>query len=802
MYSYSHCLLWGFSVALCLAPVIEAKAQLIPDNTLGKENSRITPTKLIQRIDGGAIRGSNLFHSFKEFNIDNGKSVYFSNPTAIQNILTRVTGKNASAIFGKLGVLGNANLFLINPNGIMFGENASLDISGSFSATTSSSILFDNGFEFSTTNLQAPPLLKINITPGLQYPRSQQGDISNQANLTVGNDLNFIGKNINLTGNLRAGRNLNLKAENNLQIRDSSEIPFIADASNNFLLKATETVDIFALNHPDSGLFSGNDLILQSSNPVLGDARYFSGGNFRVEELDGSLGNLQSPNDPIIRASGDVSFESYDGASLHILAGGSVNITGDVTITGTDDVNGLQEKVILSNGEELDIDGKNQATLDIRAGINVTDDVTEIISENGDFIPVIPNTEAVKSSSDIVLEGNITVDEADGLVFLTNQYNPNANLTGGKIEVSGKIKTSSNSGNAGKVIVDASGNLEISSKIKADSSTAAGGNISLMSGASISMIGADINSESNIDDVSTNPIVGGDIKLIAPAITLEDVSRVTVGITGLGTGGNLIVETDDIKIYDGSGLSSVTNGIGDSGDINITTKRLLIQNSLPEPDSIGIDNFDNYSTGISTFISILPEDASFNSDFFKSGKGGNININASESIKIIGDESGTFTPTFREESLASATLDTGIISGTNGSAAAGNANINTGELIIKNGAGITTSSISPASLTTVYPDLLSSLVDDTIPNGLADTVIESIDDKLATLLDAGDSGELNITANKIELIGNSSLTAATFSSGNAGNLIINNTDEFILKDGALVSTSTFSSGNAGYLQVT
>ena len=802
MYSYSHCILWGFSVALSLAPVIEAKAQLIPDNTLGKENSLVTPTNLLQRIDGGAIRGSNLFHSFKEFNVDNGKSVYFSNPTAIQNILTRVTGKNASAIFGKLGVLGNANLFLINPNGIIFGENASLDISGSFSATTSSSILFDNGFEFSTNNLQAPPLLTVNITPGLQYPRSQQGDISSKANLTVGKDLNLIGKNINLAGNLRAGRDLNLKAENNLQIRDSSEIPFIADASNNFLLKATETIDIFALNHPDSGLFSGNDLILQSSNPVLGDARYFSGGNFRVEQLDGSLGNLESPNDPIIRASGDVSFESYDGASLHILAGGSVNITGDVTITGTDDENGLQEKVILSNGEELDIDGKNQATLDIRAGINLTDDVTEIIPENGEFIPIIPNTEAVKSSSDIVLEGNIQVDEPDGLVFITNQYNPNANLSGGNIQIQGNIETSSNSGNAGTIIVDASGNLEISSKIKADSLTAAGGNISFMSGDTISMIGADIDSQSNIADVSTNPIEGGDIKLIAPSIILEDASRVTVGITGLGTGGNLIVETDDIKIFDGSALSSITQGIGDSGDINITTKRLLIQNSLPEPDSISIDNINNYRTGISTFVSRLPEDASFNSDYFTSGDGGNIYINASEFIKLNGNKPGTFSPTLRSESLASATLDTGIISGTNGSGAAGNTNINTGQLTIKNGAGIATSSISPASLTTIYPNLISSLVDEQIFNPLADAIIQTINDKLDKIPDAGDSGELSINANKIELIGSSSLTAATFSSGNAGNLIINNTDEFTLKDGAFVSTSTFKSGNAGDLEVT
>ncbi len=77
-------------------------------------------------------RGANLFHSFREFNVEEGRSAYFTNPAPIENILSRVTGDNPSQILGKLGVLGNANLFLINPNGIIFGQNASLDVRGSF----------------------------------------------------------------------------------------------------------------------------------------------------------------------------------------------------------------------------------------------------------------------------------------------------------------------------------------------------------------------------------------------------------------------------------------------------------------------------------------------------------------------------------------------------------------------------------------------------------------------------------------------------------------------------------------------
>ena len=117
------------------------RAQIVPDGTLGAESSVVTPDVEINgiksdRIDGGATRGANLFHSFQDFNVGEGRGAYFSNPTAIENILSRVTGSNLSEILGTLGVLGDANLFFINPNGIVFGSNASLDVRGSFVGST------------------------------------------------------------------------------------------------------------------------------------------------------------------------------------------------------------------------------------------------------------------------------------------------------------------------------------------------------------------------------------------------------------------------------------------------------------------------------------------------------------------------------------------------------------------------------------------------------------------------------------------------------------------------------------------
>ncbi len=156
-------LLACFSIILSF----QSRAQVIPDNTLGSETSVVNSiSELHSLIKGGAIRGENLFHSFQEFNVGNGNKVYFTNPDGIANILTRITGSNISEILGTLGVEGNANLFFINPNGIVFGENAVVDVGGSFIATTANEIEFADGQVFSARDTQRP-LLEWNAPTGL-----------------------------------------------------------------------------------------------------------------------------------------------------------------------------------------------------------------------------------------------------------------------------------------------------------------------------------------------------------------------------------------------------------------------------------------------------------------------------------------------------------------------------------------------------------------------------------------------------------------------------------------------------------
>ena len=177
-------------------------AQLTPDNSLGDENSTvrsgatINKDQIVDLIEGGADRQDTLFHSFEEFNVLSNQQVYFANPGGIDHIVTRVTGGNISNILGRLGVNGKADLFLLNPNGLLFGENASLDIRGSFLGTTADSFVFSDNVTYGATKQEVPPMLKIKIPKGVQFG-SNAGSIEVKS---TGHELDFNSSTLMPTG--------------------------------------------------------------------------------------------------------------------------------------------------------------------------------------------------------------------------------------------------------------------------------------------------------------------------------------------------------------------------------------------------------------------------------------------------------------------------------------------------------------------------------------------------------------------------------------------------------------------------
>ncbi|WP_051056132.1 filamentous hemagglutinin N-terminal domain-containing protein [Cylindrospermum stagnale] len=827
-----------------------AIAQINPDNTLGAESSVVTPNVdikgvLSDRIDGGATRGAQLFHSFSEFNVNNGRGAYFSNPTGIESIFSRVTGNNASNIAGKLGVLGNANLFLLNPNGIIFGPNASLDLGGSFLASTANSFNFGDGKEFSATNPTGAPLLAVTVPLGVQFNQAQPNAIANSGNLAVstGQNLTLLGGTVASTGNLSApfgqiavaavpggsvvnlnssgqllnidtsstagnssqtksslaklltennqislpeltvksdgnvelagsglsvgdgdvvAKNvsaqtatltaqqnltlvesqlnttgdLNLLAGDTVRVRDTVANPFVAQAGGKLLVQGKQGVDIFALNNSSSGLVSGGDMILRSANTVGGDAHYWAGGSFRIEQMDSSLGGLFSPDDPIIRAAGDVSFDSYEGASLHILAGGSVTIAGNVNITGaeTNPANGLVETVPLSQTlpdgtSSVEINGVAFPTLDIRAGVHA--DAIGIPGLTPDPIPGIVNpTDSSQPTSANIEIGNIYnlsgKQSNTGQILITNQYNPNA--LPGSIET-GLISTYSD------VDIDSRGDITTNGEIFTE-------------------IGKDTTSDNRI---------AGDIRLIADG-------KIKIG---------------------GSLLSQISEGNGVAGNITLKARGDITAGDTEKPvNIISTSNSNSNDQGFSIIRlessqgSVFLDKVKLSTTNTGSNYAGDIRINAAEGkIEITNspenDEQGKY-------------LGLGIIS--NGYF--GIIDINAGNNVSITNANLTAQ--TPSNLPEPSISTNSGNINITSKNGN----IEINNSFLTTLTQVSfdddskriNGGNIDIRATSVSLTGGAQLSASTFGKGDAGSIFLSAKDSVSL---AGTGTTVFSNVEAG-----
>jgi filamentous hemagglutinin family protein len=167
-----------------------ALAQVRADHTL---NTSVRSEGNTFVIEGGRTSNNqrNLFHSFDRFSVPGNDTASFRVDSAVSNVFARVTGSFRSRIDGRVevlqanGIISPANLFLLNPRGIIFGQNASLNVGGSFLATTGDRFIFDNEAAFRADGTQSDSLLTVNVPVGLQFGQNP-GFIRNEsvANVT------------------------------------------------------------------------------------------------------------------------------------------------------------------------------------------------------------------------------------------------------------------------------------------------------------------------------------------------------------------------------------------------------------------------------------------------------------------------------------------------------------------------------------------------------------------------------------------------------------------------------------------
>ncbi|MDM3844573.1 MAG: filamentous hemagglutinin N-terminal domain-containing protein, partial [Aphanizomenon gracile PMC638.10] len=398
------------------------KAQLTPDNTVGSTTRSDTVKGLNSDIiEGGATRGTNLFHSFTNFNVDAGRGVYFSNPADINNILTRVTGSSQSNIFGTLGVLGNANLFLINPNGISFGPNAQLDVKGSFVASTADRIIFDN-YEFTTTNPTAPPLLTVNIPLDLGF-RNNPGDITVK-------DSNLSGSGLGVPQDkilwLNAGSGKVIFDNGGILSRGSQVILEGGDVSltNNAFIDVSAsgggsiTINSGDLTMENSRLIAGIDALSGSANAQAGDikinnSRLFTLHNSSVSNNVGFLGTGYA---------GQINIKAYE---INISGSGGALIESTVLSGGTGyagDIRIETSNLIVDGGFiSTDAYNDNSNTFGIAGNIDIysSNDVTV---KNGGWISSDVFSDSGQNDGGLIFIQTNTLNLKDGGVISTSTY--------------------------------------------------------------------------------------------------------------------------------------------------------------------------------------------------------------------------------------------------------------------------------------------------------------------------------------------------------------------------------------------
>jgi filamentous hemagglutinin family protein len=556
--------------------ILPTSAQIVPDNSLGNENSVVTPNVNIRginsdRIDGGAVRGSNLFHSFQEFNIREGRGAYFSNPDNIVNILTRVTGGNISQILGTLGVLGNANLFLINPNGIVFGPNARLDVGGSFFATTADGILFENGFEFAASNPEAPPLLTINMPLGLNI-RENPGTIVNQT--------------------------LPQLVDRNGIIPNGTPSGLYVPPEKTFALIGGEVrFESGVISSPGSGLELGG-----LAEP--GVVELNPDGSFRFP-LNVQRANIILTNGALASVIGNPGgYIGINARNLEISSGSQV-------INGVAEVSSLPSLV----GEE-NLEPELSQAGDIR--INTTESVRLTDLNNGIINIVFPN--ATGNAGNINIQTNL-LSVSNGAVVSTGTF---GNGDGGDLTVTANDVELLGSGSALGASVE-------------QAATGNGGTLTLETQRLLVRDGAFVSTGTfGNGDGGDLTVTANDVELLGSGSALV----ASVQQTAIGNGGTLTLETQRLLVRDGAFVSTGTFGNGDGGDLTVTANDVELLGSgsalVASVQQTAIGNGGTLT--LETQRLSVRDGAQISTSTFGNGDGGDLTVTAND-VELLGSRS-------------------------------------------------------------------------------------------------------------------------------------------------------------------
>ncbi len=795
-----------YTFGLLLASSEVSLAQITSDNTT---NTQVDTIDNVAEITGGETREGNLFHSFQDFSVQTGNEAFFNNANDISNIFSRVTGGNISNIDGLIGANGSANLFLINPAGILFGENASLNIGGSFYGSSASSIVFENG-EFST-DLDNPPLLTVNAPIGLGF-RDNPGEIINRSfvqnsveefvglEVTPGNNLALIGGNIKFEAGEATARGGNidlggLSAAGTVNINEDGSFNFPQDiAKADVSLSNAADVDVrgtgggnININAQNLALTAGELGFSSLRAGIIADSTLAQAGNIVINATENiAIDESLITNQVASGAIGNTGNITISTKNLALTNGSLIDAaTSGLGNAGTIDI--ISAETIIIDGEDADgFSSRVRSSVFSEAvgnggGVNISTD--NLALTNGGTIDASTLGQGDAGTIDIIANNSINID------------GENSNALPSRVTSSVFTEAIGNGGGVNII----TNNLAITNGGEIDASTFGqgdAGTIDILANDSISIDGRTSNGING--GVSSRVLIevegnAGDINIATDNLTLTNGGIIDAGTGGQGNAGTIeIIASDSINI-DGenfgglpSGIYSfgLTSGEGNAGRINVSTGSL----SLTNGGQIGSSTEGQGNAGVIEIttrgsISIDGETSEGENSAIRSGIGTQAEGN-SDGIKI------------NANSLS--LTNGGIVdASTNGQGNAGAIEITSSESITIDGED---ADGFPSGVTSIVSSEATgnsggvTITTDTLSLTNAGRVA-------ANALGGGNAGEINIKAQSIDLDGNNARIRSLTSSGLGGIINLEVAENITLKNNSLISAEAFGNANGGNLTI-
>jgi filamentous hemagglutinin family protein len=598
----------------------------------------------------GTRVGNNLFHSFSTFNINNGESALFTGSSTLSNIISRVTGTNASTIDGALDHnMPNACFWLLNPNGIIFGQNASLPTHGAFHATTADYLLFEDGGRFGAdTSLPQNRVLSVANPSAFGFIGPNPGSMTVQNSKLIVED----GTGLSLMGG-------------DIEIRGDATQQLVANSGNINLVSVSASGEAAITPQGiDSDAFSQGGTIRLQDSVIHANNSLVEPGTVAISIQGGELVMENS------KISANTNQASSDNSGINI------NVKQNITLSASSihsNIGSIVEPVPINLSAKGDILLQNQSTISTSNYSDADSGDINILAQN---LTVETRSNIETTTRDAGNAGNIHI--AADRVMLSSSDISAQTLQG-------------STGQSGEISIIASELIELSNpsyktgnlaKISASTfSSGDGGKITLSAPELV------VSDNASIESNTHSSGHAGNINIDIDSLTLSEGGIISSGVMAsgaIGKGGSIHIDAKDSLTIEGyaeySGLrqpSRIVTGTvaaGDAGDLRISAPVVNIDTGWLNASSKGSGASGSVTLSDVERLS-LTGGAQIQALAFASGEGGQVDIEA-DTIHISG--TNTF---FRNDQV----VPSGVYTGSGGSGHAGNLTLQCERLILDQG---------------------------------------------------------------------------------------------------------------------